>query len=163
MKDSQLKAYLQSIVQENGLGRVLRSLGEIADVRREEVGQLATLSNENINGSKQRKSKVTAPKYVKKMKLPLEKSAAVTELAERFQQKSFLPTFHDVAEFCQMYAIEVPASRSRISAIPRVFKFIAEMEADEVQRILDDGMFSGPSRLAPIADAIRNYGRAASR
>ena len=149
MKDSQLKAYLQSIVQEYGLGRVLRS--QMSEGKR--LGSLRRYPM--LNGSKQRKSKVTAPKYVKKMKLPLEKSAAVTELAERFQQKSFLPTFHDVAEFCQMYAIEVPASRSRISAIPRVFKFIAEMEADELQRILDDGMFSG--RLAPIADAIRNY------
>ena len=83
----------------------------------------------------------------------------MTELAQRFHSKSFLPTFGDIANFCQTYNIDVPASKSRASAIPRVFKFIAAMEADEIQRMLDEGMFSGPARLGPIADAIRRNGR----
>ncbi len=163
MTDPKLRTALHPIVKEYGLGTVLRYLAEIADARKANVERPTPPSNGNSNGSKQRRPKVTAREYVEKMELPLEKSAAVTELAERFQHKSFLPTFHDVTEFCQVYGIEVPASRSRMSAIPRVFKFIADMETNEVQRILDDGMFSGPSKLAPIADAIRNYSRAASR
>ena len=86
----------------------------------------------------------------------------VVELAGRFQDKSFLPTFGDIANFCHFYQIDKPASKSRASAIPRVFKFIASMEADDVRIILDQGMFSGPSRLGPIADAIRRNGRAST-
>ena len=73
-----------------------------------------------------------------------------------------MPTFGDIRIFCEVYGIDEPASKSRASAIPRIFKFIATMSSDEVQGILDDGMFSGPSRVGPIADAIRENGRAAS-
>ena len=97
------------------------------------------------------------------MELPSDKLSAMTELAERFQRKSFLPTFGEIINFCQIYDFEAPASKGRANAIPKVFKLIAGMETEEVQRILDDGMFSGPSRLGPIADAIRNYDSAASR
>ena len=65
------------------------------------------------------------------MELPLEKEPAIVALANRFQDKSFLPTFGDIANFCQIYGIDEPASKSRASAIPRVFKFIASMEAKE--------------------------------
>ena len=88
-----------------------------------------------------------------------DKYPALLELANRFQDKSFLPTFGDIRNFCQAYGIDVPASGSRASAIPRVFKFIATMDSGEVQRIVDDRLFSGPARLGPIADAIRKQRR----
>lgn len=160
MTDEKLKATLQPIIQEHGLGAVLKSLGEIEDAHDESVKHPARPLEGAKGGTKQRRPKVTAPEYVRKMELPSEKFVAVSELAERFQQKSFLPSFGDVANFCQVHDIEVPASKSRLNAIPRIFSFIAEMDIEEVQRILDYELFSGPSRLGPISDAIRNYGRA---
>ena len=163
MNDSKVKRILQPLVQEYGLGPVLSSLGEIAEKQTGRVEQLAALNDGVEDGVKPKKPRATAPEYVGKMELPDEKVAVVTELAKRFQQKSFLPTFGEITNFCQVYEIPVPASRSRASAIPRVFKFIAEMEAGELQQILDDGMFSGPSRLGPISEGIRNYSRAVSQ
>ena len=46
------------------------------------------------------------------------------------------------------------------SAIPRIFKIIATMDSSRTQAILDADMYSGPSKLGPIADAIRRNGRA---
>ena len=51
--------------------------------------------------------------------------------------------------------IEEPRSKSRASGIPRVFKFLVTMDVADVERMLDDRMFSGPAQLGPIADAIR--------
>ena len=85
----------------------------------------------------------------------------MNQLATRFDAKSFMPAFNDAAEFCHIYGIEPPASRSRSNVIPRVFKRIAALETDQIQRIVDGGHFSGPSRLGPISDAIRRNGRAA--
>ncbi len=65
-----------------------------------------------------------------------------------------MPTFGDIAHFCQAYDIDEPVSKSRASAIPRVFRAIAAMDAEDTQMLLDYGAFSGPSRLGPIADAI---------
>ena len=104
----------------------------------------------------------SAPEYVAKMDYDPEKWPALSELAKRFQDKSFLPTFGDIRNFCQVYEIDVPASKSRASAIPRVFKCIATMDSGEIQRIVDNRLFSGPARLGPIADAIRKNGRAAA-
>ena len=154
-----IEAALRPIVRQYGLGSVLESLGKIADAQRESSAQAGA---DRGNKPKKRSVKATAPEYVSKLELASEKVVPVVELAERFECKAFLPTFGDIAHFCQMYGIEVPASKTRTSAIPRVFKHIASMETEEVQRILDDGLFSGPSRLGPIADAIRHNGRSST-
>ena len=164
MKDKNLETILNPIVQEYGLSSVLKTLGKIASEN------LAQSPPHDVNGTgghiepkKARKprAKPNAVEYATKMELPPDKQVTVCEMAERFERKDFLATFGDIRHFCQTYGIDVPLSRTRASAIPRVFKFIAtEMDAKEAQRILDDGMFSGPSRLGPIADAIRRNGRA---
>ena len=164
MTNRKIETILRPIVQEHGLGSVLEALGKIAS---EDKAQSAP--PHAVNGAdkpaksnkSKRSKKPTATEYVAKMELLPEKRTTIGEMAERFERKDFLPTFGDIRNFCQIYGIDVPASKTRASAIPRVFKFIAtEMDAREAQRILDDGMFSGPSRLGPIADAIRRNGRA---
>ena len=116
----------------------------------------------NRKSAQRERSQELAPEYVANMDYDPEKRPALLELAKRFQDKSFLPTFGDIRNFCQTYGIDVPASGSRASAIPRVFRFIATMDGGKVQRIVDDWLFSGPARLGPIADAIRKNGRAAA-
>ncbi len=115
-----------------------------------------------VEVTKKKRHTVSAQEYVAKMDHDPEKRPAVSELAKRFEEKTFLPTIGDIRNFCQVYGIDEPASKSRRSAIPRVFKCMATMSAEEVRGILDDGMFSGPSRLGPVADAIRESGRAAA-
>ena len=166
MTNSKLDASMRRIVREHGLGSVLVSLGKIAEDAPQE--QTASESKTALNRdsahmktpARAPKSKPTATGYVAKMELPAEKRQVAAALAERFERRDFLPSFGDIAHFCQNYGIAVPASKTRASAIPRVFKFIADMETEDAKRMLDSGMFSGPSRLGPIADAIRNYGRA---
>ncbi len=163
MTQAKLKQTLDSIVHEYGFERVSRSLDEIGLSRHQTQSTNRSVSpTDRDTEPVPRKSKLkpTAPEHVAKMNLPAEKETAVAELARRFENKAFMPTFGDIANFCQIHGIDEPASRSRASAIPRVFKFIASMEADEIQRLLDLRLFSGPARLGPIADAIRSSGRA---
>ena len=103
---------------------------------------------------REQKRAATALERVERMDLPKETADSVVELARRFDTKSFMPTFGDIAQFCQIYDIDEPASKSRASAIPRVFRAIAAMDTEDIQMLLDYGAFSGPSRLGPIADAI---------
>lgn len=162
MTQTRLRQTLDSIVREYGLELVSQSLREIelSGIQPENSKRNAKSPERNtVAGPRKKKLKATAPEHVAKMDLPAEKETAVAELARRFEDKAFMPTFGDIANFCQIYGIDEPASRSRASAIPRVFKFIASMEADEIQRLLDLRMFSGPARLGPIADAIRRSGR----
>ncbi len=165
MRNSDLEKSLRPIVHEHGLGSVLEALGTIAAEYDSQFAPPLALNGADKHAkpkkSRKRSPKPNAAEYAAKMELPSDKQPMVVTLAEQFERKDFLPTLGDIAHFCQIYGIDVPASKTRASAIPRVFKFLAnEMEAEEVQRILDDGMFSGPSRLGPIADAIRRNGRA---
>ena len=74
---------------------------------------------------------------------------------EKFERGVFVSTLNDIRNFCEAYGIEDPRSKSRASEIPRVFKFLVTMDVADVERMLDDRMFSGPAQLGPIADAIR--------
>ena len=164
MVQTSLKDNLRSMVRQYGFEQVDQSLHEIelsdGHARKNSKQAKESIGNRNAAKSGKNRAKSTAPEYVAKMELPSQREVVVSELALRFEDKSFLPSFGDIVNFCSVYSIDVPASKSRVSAIPRVFKHLAVMELSEVQRILDDGMFSGPSRLGPIADAIRRNGRA---
>ena len=61
---------------------------------------------------------------------------------EEFEQRVFLSTLNDIRNFCEAYGIEEPRSKSRASGIPRVFKFLVTMDVADVERMLDDRMFS---------------------
>ena len=76
--------------------------------------------------------------------------------AQRFEDGAFLHSIADIREFCRIHSVELGKSASRLSSIPRVFTFLAVMDTPEITKLLDEGEFSGPTRLAPIADAIRN-------
>ena len=153
MTQARLESVLRSMVQRYGFEQVNESLQEIGTSK----SSPSLLADAQAN---KRPPRITALQYVAKMDLSPDKKAPVIELARRFDHKAFLPTTGDIVNFCQVYRLNKPASKSRASAIPRVFKYVASMDAGGIQKILDEGMFSGPSRLGPIADAIRSNSRA---
>lgn len=89
-----------------------------------------------------------------------DKFSAMLALAERFEAKTFLPGGADIRNFCRIHGIDERASKSRAAAIPRLFKYLATMDLKNLQRLLDESAFSGPSQLGPLAKAIREHGRA---
>ena len=165
MVDSKLEDTLRGMVRRYGFGKVSQSLWEMepSSHRFEHSARSGRSKASSGNGSVARPGKrnvrVAAPEYVAKMDVSPEKRPLVAELARRFDDKSFLPSIGDVRNFCQIYRIDEPASGARASAIPRIFKFMAGMETDDIRKILDNGAFSGPSRLGPLADAIRGRAR----
>ena len=109
---------------------------------------------------RRRNGRIKATEYVEKMDIDNGRRQAVLTLAERFEAKSFLPRCADISNFCTIYGIDEPASKSRAAAIPRLFKHLATMDAKDVEALVTNNAFSGPFQLGPIAEAIRRYGRA---
>lgn len=157
-----LKDMLCLMVDRHGHEQVDRALREVVSAHRRKNSNKEKASSKNSAKAKPEKKKTTALEYVAKMELPSEKKRRLAELAKRFEEKAFLPSFGDIREFCLIYRIVEPASKSRVSALPRIFKFIATLETSDIQKILDSGLFSGPARLGPIADAIMRNGRSAA-
>ena len=149
-RKSNLSEELEALVRRYGLGSVLHTLADLQPEPRQSV------SSSSARRRRSSGSKVSAVDYVRKMALPREKAEVMSRAAQRFEEKEFLPRIADIRDFCAAHGVELSQSVSRGSAIPRVFSFLSTMDTAQVSIVLDNGEFSGPTTLSPIADAIRN-------
>lgn len=145
-----LNKTLQGLVRRHGLSSVLHSLADIQAAPDQDTSSMSRKRRYNAG------SKSSAVNYVEKMTLPQEKAEVMKCAAQRFEEGGFLPTIADIREFCRIHDVELGKSVSRMSSIPRVFTFLAVMDSARIEKLLEEGAFSGPARLAPLADAIRN-------
>lgn len=147
-----LEAELRSIVQQYGFSRVAQTL---QDMEQEDATRNLVPTSGSLAKSSLPKSRRSASMYAAKLELAPQKRKMVIELASRFEVKTFMPTIGEVRNFFRFYGLDGERLRSRRGAMVRIFKALASMDEAEVKRILDNQLFSGPSRLEPIADAIR--------
>lgn len=149
MTQTDLNETLQGLVRRHGISSVLHSLADIQ----------AAPDQRSSSAPKRRQiagGKPSAVSYVRKMALPPGKSDVMMRAAQCFEAGEFLPRVADIREFCSIHNIKLAKTVSRLNSIPRVFAFLAAMDASRITKLLDEGAFAGPTRLAPIADAIRN-------
>ena len=156
MKTRSLADELRLLVSRHGFKAVNLEL-QMLKAERGPTGQ----PGHGIQARARRNGRVNATEYVRKLDVDADKRPAVLALAERFDAKRFLPRCADIANFCAIYDIDLPASKSRAAAIPRLFRFFAAMDAKDAERLAASNAYSGPSELGPLADAIRQHGRAA--
>ena len=149
MAQRDLTETLQGLVRRHGMSSVLPSLADIQAVP-DQGSSLARKRTYNAG------SKSSAIDYVDKMTLPHGKAQIMMCAARCFENGGFLPNIADIREFCRIHNVDLGKSASRASSVPRVFTFLAAMDIAEISKLLDEGAFSGPARLAPLADAIRN-------
>lgn len=151
MPGRDLSDTLRGLVSRHGLRAVLRCLADIEPLPHSAETCTAPKTQDPA------RSKPSAAACVGRMTLSPHKVAAVRRAAELFDDRRFLPALSDIREFSRVHGLDLPKTASRASSIPRVFAFIASMDTDVIENTLDDGAFSGPTRLAPIADAIRGH------
>lgn len=150
MPQRDLTETLQGLVRRHGLSSVLHSLADIQAAPDQDTSSISRKRSYSTG------SKSSAINYVEKMTLPQEKAEIMRSAAQHFEDGGFLPSIADIREFCRIHDLEIGKSASRVSSIPRVFTFLAAMDTASIAKLLDEGAFSGPARLAPIANAIRN-------
>lgn len=151
----ELESKLRSLVRQYGFGRVVQALEGMQQASHTTRNCVSKSGSSVRMKSKSSRSRPSASMYAAKMKLAPGKHGMVIELASRFEDKTFVPTIGDVRNFFLFYGIKSSRLRSRGSSMVRIFKALASMEETEIKRILEDRLFSGPSRMEPIADAIR--------
>jgi hypothetical protein len=123
---------------------------------------LAAISSKlrEIRGTKPRQaSKRTAFAYVHDLVVPDERKARLLELASLFDTKQILPTLADARNFLESLGARSAAIRARPASVPIVFSYLASLPDARFEQIVSDGSVSGPSRLGPIADAIKANSR----
>ena len=149
MAQRDLTHTLQGLVRRHGISSVLHCLADI-QAAPDQDSSLARKRTYNTD------NKSSVVDYVNKMTLPPEKADIMVCAAQRFEEGSFLSSIADIREFCRIHNVELGKSASRANSVPRVFTYLAAMDTAKIAKLLDEGAFSGPTRLAPLADAIRN-------
>ena len=158
--EHEIRTALASIVERFGFERVSRTLHEMASQHtRLKAGKGVNAHERARNKGAENRRRRSAVEYVRTMNIAAARAEVVVRAAREFERRTFLPTLGDVRGFCEVYGIEEPSSKSRVSGIPRIFKFLATMDTTDVEQILNEGRFSGPAELGPIADAIRGKAR----
>ena len=158
---TQLHAMLAELVTQYGRDKVAEALEEIHDStkrvriarKRKDIDAPENLKTGDLKIASS--SIPTAVRYISKLDIASEKMREVMLLAQKFDRKKFLPNFGEVRNFCEIYGLKVPPSKSRIGAVPVVFRFLITLDSSDLRKLLFESAYTGPSELGPIADAIR--------
>lgn len=150
-----LASILAALVEEFGIDAVA---GKLADISGATQGNPYP-SKWQQDQSKTNKKKITRFSGMKGMveALPKEekKRESLSVLAERFDEKRFLPTMGDVRHFVEMRGGSVRA-KQRADAARSLLLLLSSMSVENLQKIIEADSYSGPSQLGPLADAIKD-------
>ena len=103
-------------------------------------------------------TKPTAVSIVAKKDLPAAHQRWIKVLAERFDQKLFLPRASDIRMFFEAYDSKTQTFRHRSDAFRQVLMLLENLPEEELQKMVDSNAHGGPTSLAPISIAIREFG-----
>jgi hypothetical protein len=133
----ELDEQLRLLIQQYGIAEVRRRLSAITRPPR------------------QPRARKSAPDYVTGMNPPNNQKERLLTLAQLFEEKRFLPTAADIGNFFEAYDVSAAKVKARQVAIPHIFRFLSSLSDERLDRIINEGSFTGPSELGPIADAIK--------
>lgn len=117
---------------------------------------LANLSTVGASQDRQirQKAKPLASDQVVRMELPEPQASILRDLAARFDRKQFLPSVADVREFMVMAGERPVDMKDRSEAFRRLLPMLTLLPPDRLERLANNAQHSGPTRLAPLSDAI---------
>ena len=173
MSDSLFDGVLRLLLNQYGYAKVSRrleainrsgKLGDEPELSRDLGGAHPQIDYSSVVPSR-RKRKIRAPAYVEKLSIPKEKKLILLQIARQFEDKVFLPKASNIRNFLEvrkeneiLHGVKIENIKSRQSAIPRIFMLLSTLSGEELKRIYDNKNYFGPSRLGPLADAIRATG-----
>ena len=106
-----------------------------------------------------KRTKATPTKLVEQLDLPVDSRDALLTLAQLYESKKFLPTAGSIRNFLTMKGIEEQPPKNRSDAFRVVLKLLASSPPAEVHQLVESEVHGGPTRLAPISEAIEAFGQ----
>lgn len=110
------------------------------------------------NGSKRRR--LTPSDYIERIDVSSPKKNVLLQLARKFENREFLPTLGHIKDFLGTRNVHMDSLRGRSDAFVKIAEILVGLPEDNLQTMLNDENYSGPSRLGPLSDAIKARGAA---
>lgn len=111
------------------------------------------------NEKRTRSIRPSAVTLTKQQAVSPAKRPYVQMLAERFDQKQFLPSATDAREFLILSGKKPKSIKDRSDAFKQVLIVLSQLPTERLATIANSSAYSGPSQLSDISDAIANIGR----
>jgi hypothetical protein len=148
-----LRALLAPMVREWGAAAVLECVKDL-ESDRASVKSEARLPRPPNKPEKHRKA--SAASIVAKVVLPDEHKRLVEVLAQRFDERRFLPGGGDIRNFFEMRNTPVPLARQRPDAFRDVLKLLSAMSVESLRRLVAESAHGPITQLGPLSDAMRD-------
>jgi hypothetical protein len=148
-----LKSILWLLVDEWGSANVLAAVRELEVDKRKSTGHLGP----GRRGRPPVRARPPFEAILRSLDIAPDKREKLQRLAKRYRDRTFLPSMGDVRHFLSMHG-DLSEFRDRTAAARRVLTVASQMRNAELDATLVDESFAGPSKLGPLADAIKEAG-----
>ncbi|MBK9624881.1 MAG: hypothetical protein KBA96_05580 [Rhodocyclaceae bacterium] len=155
-----LRALMGTLIEEWGNEVVRSCLDELNVPTSHKSGQAPTRVGKRSNSPRGSRTseKPTASAMAEKVSLPPVQKQLIQKLAAQYDSKEFLPTSGDIRYFFEVHGETATPSKQRSDAFRRVLKLLSTLTESSLRKMIDDDAHSGPSRLAPLSEAMRGVG-----
>lgn len=154
-----LNKLLRTLIDEWGYEEVIQELSRIDRHSSETSKDLERYSRIR---SKQ-KAKLNPTEQAERATQDYPQKQALVRLAHRYEQKQFLPSVAAVREFLMMRGAAADRIKDRDQAFRLLLKYLLQLSTDQLEQINRSALYSGPSQLGPISDAIAAAGNRLAR
>lgn len=146
-----LRSLLIPIVQEWGYDAVFRCLADLRSERAKD-GVSSAAHDRRLRKESRRP---TALEMVGRLDAAGARKESLRMLAERFDEKTFLPTVSDVRHFLDMRGQDTGPVKQRQDSFKKVLSVLVGMADEELAILQGSGTHAGPTQLGPLSDAIK--------
>ena len=157
MQHSTLQVILRALVTESGYPAVLAALDACNAYPPGKKEPMEELVPRRVRKPRVRTS---AKEVVRGLKVvEEEKELLLLELADDFEDKTFMPNVPSVQAFLEQQGVEPTKITSREQAARRVFKCLSGWETEKLCEWKKRGLYRGPKSLSVISGAIEKAGQ----
>ncbi len=154
MKKELLNIEIRLLIQKYGYKAIMQSLADVKGTSIEEITTLVVaLENKNRQVKKSEKTKSDIDLIIEQVSCH-DNSELLTDLANRFQNKTFLPQLKDVKRFFERLGVNAGNIKSHSRSTKKLFEQLRSLPKEELESILEEVPSSGESTFSALANEI---------
>jgi hypothetical protein len=159
-----LQSLVEVLVTEWGLETVQNCVQKLSSSATEDKRALS-IGSDSDREKDSKSKKITAALMASRAAISNEKKALIEILAEKYDQKLFLPSAGDIKSFFEVHGEYSRKIKQRSESFRLVLRVLSNMSDATLRNIIERGIHGGPASLGPLSDAIRRVGedRASNR
>lgn len=154
VRQTKMRQALAALVEDYGYEPIRRGVERMRPVKKSAGKAFVT----PVKRQTKPRAPRTAVAVVESLKADGEHKRMLMVLAEKYDAKTFIPHVASARGFLETEGVDVSRIKSRQQVTVTVFKRLAQWDTERLQQMDSEGWYAAHRGLAPIAEAIENFG-----